>query len=101
MKGFLQFIREKGVIGLAVGFILGGSITKLVSSFVNDLVNPTVGLILGFTKGLSNASWKIGSTHILWGHFLSAVIDFFIVAFVVYFGVKILKLDRLDKSKDK
>ncbi|MBP6044822.1 MAG: MscL family protein [Microgenomates group bacterium] len=99
MKGFLEFIREKGVVGLAVGFILGGSISKLVTSLVNDVVNPLIGLLLGFTKGLQGATFKVGSASIMWGHFISTLIDFVIVAFVVYFGVKILRLDRLEKRK--
>lgn len=99
MKGFLEFIREKGVVGLAVGFILGGSISKLVTSLVNDVVNPLIGLLLGFTKGLQGATFKVGSASIMWGHFISTLIDFVIVAFVVYFGVKILRLDRLEKHK--
>lgn len=101
MRGFLEFIREKGVVGLAVGFILGGSISKVVTSLVNDIVNPFVGVILGFTKGLETASFKLAGTSIKWGHFVSSLIDFLIVAFVVYFGVKLLKLDRLEKSKEK
>lgn len=101
MRGFIEFIREKGVVGLAVGFILGGSISKLVASLVNDVVNPLVGLLLGFTKGLQYASFKVGSATILWGHFISSLIDFVIIAFVVYFGVKIFRLDKLEKGKDK
>jgi len=99
MKGFLEFIREKGVVGLAVGFILGGSISRLVTSLVSDVVNPIIGLLLGFTKGLQTASFKIGSATILWGHFVSTLIDFLIVALVVYFGVKILRLDKFEKSQ--
>ena len=101
MRGFIEFIREKGVVGLAVGFIFGGAISKLVTSFVNDIINPLVGLILGFTRGLDTASFQIGRAKIMWGHFISAFIDFAIIAFVVYFGVKFLKLDRLDKKKEK
>lgn len=99
MKGFVEFIREKGVVGLAVGFILGGAISKLVASLVSDIINPILGVILGATKGLENAALNIGSLKILYGHFITTLIDFAVVAFVVYFGVKILKLDRLDKKK--
>lgn len=99
MKGFLEFIREKGVVGLAVGFILGGAISKLVTSFVSDIINPVLGIILRMTKGLETASLKIGSARILYGHFITVLIDFTIIAFVVYFGVKILRLDKLDKKK--
>ncbi len=99
MRGFLEFIREKGVVGLAIGFILGGSISKLVAALVSDIINPIVGILLGFTKGLETESFSIGKATILWGHFISILIDFLIVAMVVYSGVKILRLDRLDKKK--
>jgi large conductance mechanosensitive channel len=98
MKGFVEFIRKQGVMGLAVGFILGGAVSKVVSSLVTDIINPVLGVALGSVGGLKEASIKIGSTEILWGNFLSATIDFLVIALVVYFGVKILKLDKLDKK---
>lgn len=99
MKGFIEFIREQGVMGLAVGFILGGAVSKLVSSFVADLVNPTLGIVLGAVGNLSDASIQIGSASILWGKFVSNAIDFLVIALVVYVGVKVLRLDRLDRKK--
>jgi len=99
MKGFIEFIREKGVLGLAVGFILGGAVSKLVASFVTDIINPLLGIILGMTKGLETAYLKAGSAKILYGHFITTLIDFVVIAFVVYFGVKILRLDKLEKKK--
>lgn len=101
MKGFLQFVREQGVVGLAVGFILGGAVSKVVSALVTDLVNPLLGLALGSTKGLKEASWTVGGSMILYGDFLSVLIDFIVIALVVYVGVKLIGLDRLDKKKDK
>lgn len=100
MKGFIEFIRDKGVVGLAVGFILGGAISKLVTALVTDIINPIVGVALGATKGIANASARIGSTQILYGDFINVLIDFLIVALVVYFGVTILKLDKIDKKKE-
>jgi large conductance mechanosensitive channel len=101
MKGFLNFIREQGVVGLAVGFILGGSVSKVVSSIVNDLINPLLGILLGAVGGLDNAVFKIASAEIKFGNFISSLIDFTIIALVVYFGVKKLGLDKLDKKKNK
>ena len=99
MKGFMDFIREQGVIGLAVGFILGGAVSKVVSSLVKDIINPLLGIILGAAGNLSSMSVKVGSAKILWGSFLSVSIDFIIIALVVYYGVTLLKLDKLDKKK--
>lgn len=99
MKGFLEFIREQGVVGLAVGFILGGAVSKVVAALVNDLINPLVGIVLRTKGGLKDAAIQIGSGSILWGDFISVVVDFLVIALVVYFGVKILKLNRIDKKK--
>jgi len=98
MKGFLEFIRKQGVVGLAVGFILGGAVSKVVAAIVSDIVNPLLGMALGSVGGLATASFTIGSAEILWGHLVSIVVDFIVIALVVYFGVKIIGLDKLDKK---
>ena len=100
MKGFLEFVREQGVVGLAVGFILGGAISGLVKSIVDDLISPILGLGLSNIKNLKDAYFQIGAARILWGDFINVLINFIIIALVVYFGVKLLKLDKLDKKKD-
>ncbi len=97
---FLTFVREQGVVGLAIGFILGGAVTKLVAALVQDIINPLVGIALGAADELGNAYIEIGSAKIMWGHFTNTIIDFIIVSMVVYVGVKILGLDRLDKKKE-
>lgn len=99
MKGFIDFIREQGVVGLAVGFILGGAVSKVVSAIVTDVVNPILGAMLGSVNGLKYATWKIGTAEILYGDLITVVIDFLVIAFVVYFGVKMLGLNKLDKQK--
>jgi large conductance mechanosensitive channel len=99
MKGFINFIREQGVVGLAVGFILGGAVSKVVTALVTDLINPLVGILLGFAGNLSAMTLKLGPAVIKWGDFLSVLIDFLIIAAVVYYGVKGLGLDKLDKKK--
>ena len=99
MKGFLEFIRERGVVGLAVGFILGGAVSKFVTAFITDLINPILGVILGMASGLKEAYFSIGTVKFMYGDFISSFIDFLVICLVVYFGVRILKLDRLDKKK--
>lgn len=99
VSGFVEFIREQGVVGLAVGFILGGAVSKVVSAIVTDIVNPLLGIFLGFAGDLKNMSVQVGSATVLYGDLISTLIDFIIIALVVYFGVKLLKLDKLDKKK--
>ncbi len=101
MKGFLNFVREQGVIGLAVGFLLGGAVSKVVSALVTDIVNPILSVVLGAADGLKDAALEIGEVRILYGDFLSVLIDFVIIALVVYYGVKVLGLEKLDKKKEK
>lgn len=63
-------------MGLAVGFILGGAISKVVSSLVTDIINPLVGILLGFTANLADASFWLAGKQVMWGHFLAVIIDF-------------------------
>ena len=100
MKGFFNFIREQGVIGLAVGFILGGAVSKLVTALITDIINPILGIILGAAGSLKDAYLPLGPAKLMWGDFLAVMIDFVVVAAVVYYGVHGLGLDKLDKKKD-
>ncbi len=99
MKGFVEFIREQGVVGLAVGFILGGAVSKVVSALVTDIINPVISIITGAAGNLKDEVLKIGPVKIMWGDFLNTLIDFLVISAVVYFGVKLLRLDKLDKKK--
>ena len=87
------------MIGLAIGFILGGAVSKVVASFVGDIINPILGIILGAAGALDKAVLKVGPVEILWGSFATTVIDFVIIALVIFYGFKLLKLDKLDKKK--
>ena len=99
MKGFIEFVREQGVVGLAVGFILGGAVSKVVAALVTDIVNPVLSIFLGLAGNLREAFLTVGPIKIFWGDFVATTIDFAVIAAVVYFGVKILKLDHLDRKK--
>ena len=100
LQGFVTFIRTQGVVGLAVGFILGGAVSKVVSSLVADIINPLLGPLLGAAGDLKSAVLDLGPIHLAWGDFLVTLIDFLVIAMVVYWGVKGLKLDQLDKKKE-
>ncbi|HSX52748.1 MAG TPA: MscL family protein [Patescibacteria group bacterium] len=104
LEGFIGFIREQGVVGLAVGLILGLASKSVVDSFVQNIVNPIVGVILGGSN-LRNKFWCLKSvgnvctSKIGYGAFVSDLISFFILVAIVYFVVRGLKLDKLDKPK--
>ncbi len=92
--GFAEFIRERAVVGLAIGFVLGGAVSKITTSFSNDIVNPILAYIFGGTQRLGDL--MIGSVAI--GKFIASLLDFFILAFTVYLIFKVLRLDKLDKK---
>lgn len=96
---FVDFIRRQGIVGFAVAFILGGAISALVTSIVVNLVNPILGVILGSAKDLAANSVNFFGGNIMYGKFLNDLINFVVIALVVYFGVKKLGLDKLDKPK--
>ena len=99
VTGFTTFLREQGVITLSIAVVLGGAVTKLVAAFVSDLLNPIIGVLVGAAGDLSSFTLKVGPIEIHWGHFVMTLIDFLVVAAVIYFLVKILKLDQVDKKK--
>ncbi len=105
LQGFVDFVREQGVVGLAVGLILGVAAKSVIDSFVNNIINPIIGLLTGGVS-LEHKTWCIDHTAgvctstLKYGQFISDIISFLIVAFVVYMIVKMLKLDRLDKKKE-
>ena len=85
MKKFIQFIREQGVVGLAIGFIFGGAITKLVTSLVENIINPLMGMLLNRIDLSSLVISLTQSAVLKYGAFLSSLIDFILIAFLVYF----------------
>lgn len=105
LKGFLDFIRSQGVVGLAVGLVLGSSASVLVRSLVDNVVMPPLGLLLGSAEGLKGLIINLGQSAsgepavLAYGVFLNDLINFVTIALVIYFTVKVLKLEKLDKKK--
>ncbi len=100
MRNFIRFIRSQGVVGLAIGFILGGSVSSVVSALVQDIVNPLLGLVLGNFKNLGEYQSSIGQAAIKWGDFIVSLLDFITIAAVVFFIFQGLHLEKLDEKKD-
>lgn len=99
IKGFLEFVRTQGVMGLAVGFLLGGAVSRLVTALVTDIINPLLAPILGASGNFRDAVINLGPVHLMYGDFIAQLIDFIVIAAIVYFGVHGLGLDRIDKKK--
>lgn len=97
---FLDFIRKQGVVGFAVGFILGGAVSALVASIVTNLVNPILGVALSRVRELNESYVAFFGGKIMYGKFINDLVNFIVIAAVVYFGVQKLGLNKLDKAKE-
>ena len=87
MKEFKEFISKGNVMSMAVGIIIGGAFTGIVNSLVNDIINPIIGLFGGMN--FDQFAVRLNDEAVLaYGNFLSNVINFVIMAFVVFMMVK-------------
>jgi large conductance mechanosensitive channel len=94
MQEFKTFAMRGNLIDMAVGFIMGGAFGKMATSFVNDVVMPPIGVLLG-NMDFSKLAWTIreGATPdqtvlIKYGAFISTIIDFLVVAWVIFLVIK-------------
>ncbi len=99
LSGFMEFIQEQNVVGLAVGLVLGTSASALVNSLINNVLMPPLGFLLGSADGLRGLVWHMGVTPggematVFYGQFINDMINFLVLAFVIYLVIKFLKLD--------
>ena len=98
--GFMAFLREKAVVGLAIGFVVGTQVQTVVKGFIADFVDPFFKLILPGNLALSQREWVVYGAHFKWGDLAYQLIDMLFELFAIYMTIKLLKLDRLDKKKD-
>ena len=99
IKEFKKFIARGNVLDLAVGVIVGGAFSSIVTSLVNNIFTPIIGLILGGVD-FSNLSITFRDTQIMYGAFIQSVIDFLIVAFCLFIVVKVVNRVTLKKEKE-
>ena len=98
LKDFMDFLKEYNAIALAIAFIIGAALTSLVQSLVNDIVMPFV------TPLIPGGAWQeatlaLGPVMLKWSSFLSALINFAILAFVVFIiAKKLLKKEKVPKK---
>jgi large conductance mechanosensitive channel len=87
IKEFNDFLTKYGVIGLAVAFVMGAAITKLVTALVADIIMPIIGALIPGGDWRA-AIWNAGSIKFMVGDFAGALIDFIIIAIVIFMVVK-------------
>jgi len=116
VHGFMDFVREQSIVGLAVGLAIGTQANATVKALVDGFINPVVGFVVGSQDGLLLATWNVvgvdtpqtdywitlGKRLLVfkWGMVLGSIITLLAVLAVIFFVVKGLKLDKLDKKKE-
>lgn len=98
---FKKFISKGNVVDLAVGVVIGGAFSKIVSSLVNDIIMPIIGILIGGID-FTSLTLKINNATIKFGLFFQNIIDFLIIAFCIFMVIKFInKLDELTIKKIK
>ncbi|MBN7813607.1 large-conductance mechanosensitive channel protein MscL [Algoriphagus sp. H41] len=109
LKEFKEFAVKGNVIDLAVGVIIGGAFGKIVSSFVNDVVMPPIGLLVGGVdfkdlqlvlkeETVDAAGEAVAAVTLNYGMFIQNVVDFIIIAFVIFLAIK--GINRMNRKKE-
>jgi len=94
LKEFKEFAMRGNVLDLAVAVIIGGAFGKIITSLVADVLMPVIGLVLGGIN-FSELSFTVGEAVVKWGAFVQSIIDFVIVAFVIFMIVR--AMNRMQK----
>src|SRR3954470_3940974 len=97
---FFDFLKTFGIIGLAIAFVIGQAASKLVTAFVDDIITPLIGLFIP-AGDLNAVSFTIGKSKFMGGDLISNVIDFLIIAFIVFLAYKQLSKFKLVEDKTK
>lgn len=98
LNSFQTFISRGNVVDMAVGVIVGGAFGKIVTSLVNDILMPLIGIILGGLN-FSSLSIKIKNANIAYGSFIQTIVDFLIIAFCIFTMIKIFEKFKHKEEK--
>lgn len=95
-QGFKEFIKNQGLVGMAVGLVVGTASGTLIKSLIDNIIMPPLGLILGSADGLRGLFFSLGKTAagddaiLNYGIFLNDLVNFLVIAFTVYLIIKLL-----------
>jgi large conductance mechanosensitive channel len=101
-KEFKEFAFKGDVVDLAIGIVIGAAFGAIIKSAVDNLINPLVGAVLGGKSALDGLAVSIGAVKFTYGAFLSAVLNFLIVAFILFMVVKAVnRFRKAEESTDR
>ena len=96
-SSFIKFLRDQSVLGVAMGMVIGVAGSAFINSLINNIIMPPIALMLGAANGLKSMVWIITTAHgntatIAYGQFISDLINFLVIAFVVYLVIRVFKV---------
>lgn len=98
LKEFGDFVKKGNVLDLAVAVIIGGAFGAIVTSLVNDLIMPLIGIILGGVDFTALAV-NVGEATLTYGNFIQAIINFLVIAFVIFMLIRqVKKMEKAEES---
>lgn len=100
IKEFRDFISKGNVIDLAVGVIIGGAFGKIVTSLVNDIIMPLLGIVIGGID-FTSLSFKVNDSTVMYGMFIQNTIDFLLIAAVIFLMIKTINKFKKSEKKEK
>jgi large-conductance mechanosensitive channel len=103
--GFIAFVRERAIVGLAIGFVIGTQVQTVVKQFIASFVDPLFKLLIPGNQVLSDRVWTVHvdkgkSVDFGWGALVYSLLDFFFIILVIYVIMHIFQLDKLDKKPE-
>lgn len=99
LNEFKTFVSRGNVLDLAVGVVVGSAFSKIVTSLVNDIITPLIGVVIG-GRDFSNLSLKIGDASIAYGAFIQNIIDFLLIAFCIFIFIKFINKVIIKKKEE-
>jgi len=99
LNEFKEFISRGNVIDMAVGVVIGSAFSKIVTSLVNDIIMPLVGIVIGGLD-FTSLSIKIKDSKILYGSFIQNIVDFLIIAACIFTVIKIMNKFKKQKKEE-
>jgi len=102
-KGFVGFLREKAVVGLAVGFAIGAQAQQLIKDLIDSFIDPMFKLLFGEALQKRTFTWHFDGRHenFAWGLFLHSLLSFLFILLVIYIILRFFNLDEFDRPKKK
>ena len=97
LKEFKKFVMRGNVLDLAVAVIIGGAFGKIIGSLVNDMLMPLIGLAMGGID-FSALNFAVGDAIVTYGAFIQAIVDFIVIAFVIFLIVKSANKTKEEES---